>query len=238
MSFRRLSLAFSIVLCGSLALAAAAIAAGGGLGPGNYTFTSRSADAFFGMGAKGGPPGPSWSVSVNQGFNSFQPTHPGGPRQVMRNTMVYVTEFDALGNGGFGCFVVPDSAFTVSRDLSTASLHATLTGDEVCPGYGTPVDGGGKGSVYAGGDGGSIALPLQVDVMWSAKSAVTSYKDTFTLRCLSYGADGTSSNQYVDAGASGTISVLGGPFTADFADVNSGSNQLNIHNTPPDACYA
>ena len=238
MFVRRLVLVFSIAICGSLAFAAAALAAGGGLGAGNYSFTSRSADAFFGQGGKGGPPGPSWSVSVNQGLNSFQPTHPGGPRLVQNSTMVFVTQFDASGNGGFGCFVVPNSAFVVSRDLQTASLHTLLTADEVCPGYGTPVDGAGKASVFAGGDGGTLPLPLQVDVTWTARSAVSTYKDVFTFRCLTYNEDGNSTNQNVNAAASGTISALSGSFAADFADIDSGSNELHIHNAPPDACYA
>src|SRR5690348_18155509 len=119
MFVRRLVLIFSIFVTGSLAFAAAALAAGGGLGPGKYSFTSSGAFASFGMGGKGGPAGPSWSVSVNEGLNSFK-TARGGPRLVDHSTVVYVTEFDASGNGGFGCFVIPGSAFTVSRDLSTA----------------------------------------------------------------------------------------------------------------------
>src|SRR5256885_4917980 len=111
MFLHRLALVFAIVFCGSLALAAAAMAAGG-FGPGNYAFASRSADAFFGMGSKGGPPGPSWSVTVNQGLNSFRPRHPNGPPFVDNSTVVYVNAFDASGNGGYGCFIVPDGSFT------------------------------------------------------------------------------------------------------------------------------
>src|SRR2546430_16714206 len=149
---RRLALVFAIVFCGSLAMAAAAFAAGG-LGPGKYSFTSQSANAFFGMAQKGGPPASSFTVSVNQGLNSFKPTH--APRTVSNSTMVFVSEFDASGNGGYGCFVVPDSAFTVSRDLQAAALHATPTIDEACQGYGTPV-GGGKDVAFAGGTRGLV----------------------------------------------------------------------------------
>src|SRR5690242_21137101 len=112
MIVRRFALVLSIVFCGSLALAAAAVAAGG-MGPGKYTFHNTSADAFFGMGKKGGPPSPSWSVSVNQGLNSFK-SKSGGPT-VVRNTMVFITEFDGSGNGGYGCFVIPDGDFTVDH---------------------------------------------------------------------------------------------------------------------------
>src|SRR5260370_14478744 len=141
MNFRRLAIVLSIVFCGSLVMAAAWFAVGG-LGPGKYTFHSSSANAFFGMGKKGGTPSASWSVSVNQGLNSFKPTHPGGPRIVNDSTMVFVTEFDANGSGGFGCFIVPNGDFTVTRELQSAALHTTLTADEACPGFGAPVGGG------------------------------------------------------------------------------------------------
>ena len=233
MFLRRSVLVFSIFITGSLALAASGVAAGGGLGPGNYSFTNRSADAFFGVGGKGGPGGPSWQISVSQGLNSFKPTRPGGPTTVSQSTVVYLTEFDGSGGGGFGCFVVPDSSFVVNRGMS-ASLHATLTADEVCPGFASPIDGG-KGGVAGGGSGG-LALPISVDVVWSATGAVNYYKDVFQFRCLTYGEDGNSSNADVVAAATGAISVLPGSFNSAFADVSSGSDQINVHNLPPVAC--
>ena len=229
---RRLALVFAIVFCGSLAMSAAAFAAGG-LGPGKYSFTSQSANAFFGMAQKGGPPASSFTVSVSQGLNSFKPAH--GPRTVSNSTMVFVSEFDASGNGGYGCFVVPDSAFTVSRDLQSAALHATLTIDEACQGYGTPV-GGGKDVAFAGGTSG-LVLPVTVDVTWTADGAVSTYKNTFSFQCLKYSEDGGSTNQTTNASASGSISALIGQFNSDLADVTSAKGQLDIHGVPPTACF-
>ena len=231
MFLRRLVMVLAIVFAGSLALAAAAVAAGG-LGPGKYTFNSSSANAFFGMGKKGGPPSPSWSVSVNHGLNSFKPK--AGARTVNNGTMVYVTEWDATGNGGFGCFVVPDSDFTVARDLSSASLHATLTTDEACPGFATAV--GGSKAAFAGGNSG-LTLPMTVDVTWSATGAVTTYDDAFSLQCLSYNESGSSSNRSTGAAATGTISVLSGQFTGEFADVTTTTGKLDIKGVPPSGCF-
>lgn len=231
MFVRRLVLAFSIFITGSLALAAAGIAAGGGLGPGNYSFKSTSADAFFGMG-KGLKGGPSWSVIVSQGFNSF--SNPGGPRIVSKSTVVEVTEFDASGIGGFGCFVVPDSDFVVNRDMS-ASLHTTLTSAEACYGAPTPIDGGKDGPI---GGGGADGLPasLTIDVTWSPAGAVDNYMNVFQFKCLNYNEDGVGSDDHVRAAATGSISALTGSFVTFSADVNSGSGHLNIHNVLPDAC--
>jgi hypothetical protein len=231
MFLRRLVLAFSIVFVGSLALAAAAVAAGG-LGPGKYTFNSSSADAFFGMAKKGGPPSASWQVSVSQGLNSFKPV--GGQRIVLDSTMVFVTEFDATGQGGFGCFIVPDGAFTTGRDVASASLHATLTEDEACPGDAMPVAGA-KDAPFAGGNGG-LVLPISVDVTWTATGATTTYQQSFSLECLSFKEDGNSTNLSSGASASGTISALSGAFNTDSADVNSTVGKLNFNIDLPAAC--
>jgi hypothetical protein len=168
------------------------------------------------------------------GLNSFKPTHPGGPRIVNNSTMVFVTEFDAGGNGGFGCFIVPDINFTVARDLQAAALHATLTADEACPGYGSPV-GGGKDVVFAGGNGG-LVLPMSVDVTWSGSGAVTTFKQSFSLQCGSFNEDGSSTNLSTGASAAGTISALSGPFVSELADVNSTDGQLDLRGVPQAAC--
>jgi hypothetical protein len=233
MILRRLLLVFSTVLCGSIALAAAASAAGG-LGPGKYTFTSSSADAFFGMGKKGGPPAASWSVSVNHGLNSFKPTHPTGPRIVTNSTIVYVTEFDANGAGGYGCFIVPDTDFAVGKGLSSAALHTTLTADEACPGYAAAV-GGSKDVFFAGGNGG-LSLPVTVDVTWNGGGPTTTFKQTFSIDCLGYSQSGSSNNQSQSASAAGTISALPGSFNADLGDVNSSDGNLDIRGLPDPSC--
>jgi hypothetical protein len=234
MIVRRFALVLSIVFCGSLALAAAAVAAGG-MGPGKYTFHSTSANAFFGMGKKGGPPSASWSVNVSQGLNSFKPTQPSGPRVVNDNTMVFVTEFDATGKGGFGCFIVPNGDFTVSRDLSSAALHTTLAAGEPCPGMGTPV-GGSKDVAFAGGSGG-LVLPITLDVTWKSTGAVTTFKQSFSVQCLDYTEDGNSTNLNTGAGASGTISALSGQFASEFGNVSATDGKLNINGVPPSGCF-
>lgn len=234
MFFSRFALVLSVAVFASLALAVAGIAAGGGIGPGNYSSSSSRADASFGSGGKGLPPSVFWNVDVFQGINSFKP-HSAGLPMVQQSTVVYIVEFDVNGNGGFGCFVVPDSDFTVSHDLQSASLHAVLTADEMCPGDAAPVDGSGKGAVP--GVVAGLSLPLTVDVTWTATTAVSSFQDAFTFRCLNYGGTGTDTFQTAGASALGAISTLTGQFVSNGADMTSGSDQLAIHNVPPDACF-
>src|SRR5690348_16131895 len=227
----RFALVLSIVFCGSLAMAAAAFAAGG-MGPGKYSFHSTSADAFFGMGKKGGPLSASWSVSVNQGLNSFK-SKSGGP-VVMDDTVVFVTEFDANGNGGYGCFLIPNGDFAVSHDLQSATLGTTLAADEACGGYGSPI-GGGKDAVFAGGASG-LALPITINVSWTATGAITTYKNSFSVRCLDYSQEASSTVSSKAAGAVGSISALPGQFRAEFSTVSDSNGQFDIHNEPQAAC--
>jgi hypothetical protein len=238
MIVRRLVMVLSVVAVGSLALAAAAFAAGGGFGPGKYSFNSTSAYAEFGSG-KGGPPAPSVSVYVNQGYNSFQPMHPKGPRIVTNSTMVQFSQFDPVtGDGGFGCFVVPAGDFTVGRDLQTAALHTTLTADETCPGFGTPVAASKDVTAFAGGGGGvGLTLPITVDVTWSGNGVVSTSQDKSTFQCLTYKEDGNSSYKDSSGSASGSTSVLSGLLGTDFADVSTSVSSLDISGTAQPPCF-
>jgi hypothetical protein len=237
MFLRRFVLVISIVTCGSLTLAAAASAAGG-LGPGTFSLRTASADAFFSMGGpdgKGGPPPVSWSVSVNRGLNSIHPRGGGAPI-VQQDTMLFVSQIDATGNGAFGCFVIPDGDFVVSRDLQSATLNTTLTADEECYGFGSPVDGGKAGGFAGGGGGGNLSLPLTINVSWSATSATMTQSDAFMLRCLNFNLAANSTSQSVVTSASGTISSLTGSFTDDYSDLAAGRDQVHINADFPAAC--
>jgi hypothetical protein len=232
---RRLALTLSIVLVGSLALAAAAIAAGGGLAPGEYTFTNTSADASFGI-SKGGPPtAQGFSVYVNRGLNSFQPEDGNGDRTVTNSTMVQVSMFSATSST-FGCFTIDPSNFKVNKNLQSASLHTTLTAANVCSGKGAPVTG--KSDLAPPpGTGGGLPLPITIDLTWTGLGVTATMRDTNSLTCLQYSTKSTSVNHASSATASGTISALRGPFKSDVAGVTTSDNRLEISGTPNPACF-
>jgi hypothetical protein len=236
MIVRRLVLVFSIVLCGSLALTAAALAAGGPLPPGDYTFSSTSANAFFG--GKGGPPQPSFSVFVNQGLNSFQPSDGDNKDSgsVIPNTMVQFTAFDATGVGGTACYIIPNSDFKVAKNLQSASLHTTLTNGSLCPGLGSPV-GGAPVPGPKGGSGGGLPPSIQVDLTWSGVGVVSTTHDRFTISCLAHNESG--SNTFRDSlggTASGTIGATSGLSTL-VADVSAQAGQLHIEGNIQPPCF-
>ena len=237
MIVRRLALVASIFFCGSLALAVGVSAAkGGGLGPGDYTFTSTSANAFFG-GGKTGKPGPTFGVFVSRGLNSFEPEQGDGQNTVLDTTMVQYTEFDATGVGGFNCFIIPAKDFTVAKNLQSASLHTTLTVDNMCPGVGKPVAAG-KDVAPLKGSGGGLNLPIKVDVTWSGVGVTTTLRDRFSFTCLRHVENGTNnSRDSIGGSASGTTSSLIGPFTTLSADVSHQDSHLEVIGNAQPPCF-
>src|ERR1700682_3221339 len=230
---RRLALTSSMVLVGSLALAAGA--AGGGLAPGSYTYTNISADALFGV-AKGGPPtAQGFSLYVNRDLNSFQPEDGNGEGTVTRSTMVQLDMFSATGST-FGCFTIDPSNFKVSKDPQSASLRTTLTAANPCPGSGSPVTGK-SAIVPTPGNGGALPLPITINMTWTGVGVTTNSRDTSTLTCLNYSTQSNSVNHASSSIASGTISALKGPFTSDVAGVVNSDTHLDINGTPNPACF-
>ena len=232
---KRFALVASVVFGGSLALAAAGVAAGGGLAPGDYVFTNIAANVSVGT-AKGSPPDqPSIDIFVNRGLNSFRPADHKGPRTVTRSTMVQLSIFDSTG-GAFGCFTIPQADFKVSKNLQSASLHTTLTVDNMCPGVGAPVTGK-TDVVPAGCEGGGLPLPITVDVTWTGLGVTSTGRSQSTFQCLDYSTQVTNDSHGSIATASGTVSSLGGSFNTDLAGVSSYDTHLHIKGTPPQACF-
>jgi hypothetical protein len=235
---KKLALVVSIVFGASLAVAAAVVAAGpGGLGTGTYSFTSKEAGATFGT-PKGGPASQQgFSVMVDRGLNSFRPKDPKAPRTVVSDTIVSVVIFDDAGDATFGCFIVNPANFTVSKDLQSARLRTTLTTDEVCPGFGSPVNGANSVTPFAISGGGGLPLPISLDIAWTGMGVTVIGTDRSTTQCLDYSTQFNSSYQSSSANASGTISAIGGSFDTPLADVTSSDVKATIKGTPQPACF-
>jgi hypothetical protein len=236
---KKLASVVSIVFGVSLVLAAAAAAAGpgGGLGPGVFTFTDKEAVATFGT-LRGSPPGQQgFSVIVDRGMNAFRTKGSEGTRTVANTTIVSLDIFDDAGNATFGCFVINPVDFAVSRDLQSASLHTTLTGDEICPGFGSPVTAG-AASPFAGAGGGGAGLPLPItlDIVWNGSGVTSTGADHSTTRCLDYSTDFNSAIRSSNGGAAGTISSISGSIQTQMATVSSTDVTAAIKGIPQNAC--
>lgn len=234
MIVRRLVLVLSIVVCGSLAMAAAVFGAGGGLGPGQTLFSDTNANASFG--GKGGPP-EGFSVFVNQGLNSFEPED-GGVTTVNRSTIVKLTVFTASGTGG-ACYVIPDSDFVVSRNLQSATLNTTLTTANMCKGKGTPTISSGAPPLSTNGVlPPVINLPpsITIDVTWNGTGVTSVLRSKSTFECLDYSTDMSSTNRAAAAGATGSISMLTGSRTASYAVVGSTDGTIDVSGVLSSSC--
>jgi len=238
MFIRRLVLVFSIVVCGSLALAAAALAAGGGLPPGQTIFSETSANAFFGTGKGGTPNG--FFVFVNQGLNSFEPENSTGTATVTRNTMVQLQVFTANGGGGGACYVIPDSDFAVSRNLQSASLHTTLTTANMCKGKGAPAIGkSGAAPIAANGvlpPSAGLPASITVDVTWTGSGVTSTRRDRASFECLDYSSDSSLTLRAALSDAAGTISVLTPSFTTQAATVGSSDGTIDVSGSLSPTC--
>jgi len=236
---RRITLVISILVCGSLALAAAAMAAGGGgLGPGNYVFENTTAAANFGF-----PNDPKqatgFDVFVSKGLNSVQLDNQDGENPVVTNsTIVNLQVFGSKGQGYF-CFMLKNPAdFKISSDLRHASLHALLTADEMCT-LGAPVAGKAGGvTPLAGGGGPLLQPPFQVDITWTGTGVTGSGRDRNTFTCGGYSTNATTSTKTAGENASGTIDVLkGSTFSSTTAGIIANTTHLEVQGFPRQGCF-
>ena len=237
MFIRRLVLVFSIVVCGSLALAAAALAAGGGLPPGQTLFSDTSANAFFGTG-KGAPPN-GFFVFVNQGLNSFEPENSTGVTTVTHSTIVQLQVFTPTG-GGSACYVIPDSDFTFSRNLQSASLHTTLTTANMCKGKGAPAIGkSGAAPLAPNGvlpPGPSLPPSITIDATWTGTGVMSTRRDRASFECLDYSSDSSLTLRAAVSNAAGSISMLKDSFTSQAAAVGSNDGTIDVSGSISPSC--
>ena len=175
------------------------------------------------------------SFSANRGSFVVRPR--GGPAIVTPpETMVFVS-FATPTIAGSNCFVVPDSAFVISRDIQSASLHVTLTGDMQCFGFATPLFqdiGAIPAAGGGGGSGGDIPLPLGVDVTWKGPGLPFAFTTTSSEHCGGFTATFQLRGLSSQAIANGSFTVPdptvpGHVITTDLGPTNfAGADQISM----------
>ncbi len=136
----------------------------GPLAPGGYDFSSTRADF---SPSEDEQSDPQLHLSVNDFTNVFNPK--GGASSTSKEIDLVI---QVSGSGvGFavGCFVLAPSDFTISSDLSSASVHAALTSDTpTCqPSFGD-----------------FPYLPTTVDVAWTGIGPVATTRTDIQSPCL------------------------------------------------------
>jgi len=203
---------------------AVAIAAGGGFGgPGTIKFQDLSASAQLTDSS-----GTFLFVSVDRGMQTFSLRGAGGPVMVGPETVLNYFGNDALGNAINGCFVIPDSRFTVSSGLSTATLNVDPSVETPCPGFLVPAGAGGRPGLSgvvpdAGSGGGGGLTPITANIVWTSNGAITSSSNTSSTRCQGTVSHNVGSSDSTFASVAGSVSLLT-DVSAVFATISDFTN--------------
>jgi len=233
----------------SIALAGSAAAGGGGWppAPGTYRTMDISAGAdLVGPSTivcyppKGCFPQPSAfaSVTVDRGLHAFKPRG-DAPLVQQSGTMLNLFLYTTSGTFVSGCWIVADSAFTVAKDLSSASLSTTVPGESNCPGTPLAVSSTnvvtGKGG--SGGGGGGTG-PITLNLTWTYKGVVAHARDDGMLTCASFTTVAGQDLDHATALSQGQISAATGTLTSEFASIDQSSSNQVVKGTPVDACFS
>jgi len=225
----------------SVALAGTAAAGGGGGygGPGHFQFSDTTAYATF-----GDPSGDySTGVYLDRGQLSFKLKRtPGAPVVEKNGTLLSVNEYSAT-TSEYGCWVIPDSAFVVANDLSSASVNVHATADMVCPGFYVGSATGGKPGLqssigYGGGGGGeppTLITDTVVNLTWTGSGGLWKNSNSGISKCGSYSANFHGTFDYEYATATGTVGDVTGA-SDRFAQVGRNTQDNNATSTPSGAC--
>src|SRR6266849_1214079 len=188
---RRLLPVAAAALC-SIALAGSALAQGFGPPPGHSQVSSTN--AFADLFDSTGPIHA--NLSVDRGIQTFKAKQASGPPVVMGPATMLNLEVDVPNGFAFGCWIIPDSAFSVSGDLSSASLTTTVTpGVNECPGPPLSAATGARPGLEAlslqplqeGPPAGfGFIGPVQITVTWSFLGAVSKSRFTSNASCAGF----------------------------------------------------
>ncbi|HET9410630.1 MAG TPA: hypothetical protein VFO75_01990 [Candidatus Dormibacteraeota bacterium] len=221
---QRLLVAIVVAALSVVALGGAVLASGSpGFGtPGTTTFKDLNANAQL-----SDSNGISLFLSVDRGVQTFKLRGAAGP-PVMVGPETVLNYFGSSPDGTtlfVGCFVIPDSAFTVASGLSTATLKVDPSIETPCPGFLVSAGSGGRPGVAqaapdGGGGGGGGGQPITADLVWTSNGAVSTSSGTSSTRCQAAVAHGVGSSTSTFASVSGSVSVLA-DVTTQFAIVST-----------------
>jgi hypothetical protein len=158
----------------------------------------------------------------------------------MQHATILIVQFQGA-TSGFGCFVIPDSAFVVGSDAQSAGVNVTITDPgTACPGFAVPLAGVASGKAGGGPPPGSgIPLPLTVNASWSGNgaSATTTSQDRST--CGGFSMENHVSVESARATGSVSLTMPGMTITSsptDQASVDQGRVVSDIQGTPTPQC--
>lgn len=237
---RRAALSLGIAVSVAASLTIATVGAAGGFGEGGGTFTFSDTSAIVST----FNPIDGSDINVNVDRTTFLiRQRPGGEPQIQMMTSLTVTQFIPPTGPGLpptinsACLAIPESDFTVSTNLQTATL-VVVNESTPCGFFKVPVSGAAIDVKAGGGGGGStIALPLSANITWTGTGAVGESVQNGSFHCLTFVAiTHDHSQQALSAAVNGSITANGSPFasfsggltTGVFGAVNTNTSIQNV----------
>lgn len=180
----------------------------GGLTPaGNYhtSHVEANTDVF----PTGDPSQPQLDLSAFIDQNASMPSDGVATSTSETDVSIFLTSPTV---SAFGCWRINPADFTIAGDLSTATLHTTLTVDgPACQGRSN-----------------SLSQPtLQLDVTWVGAGPIATHTGSSQFSCLSYRSE-ASNLEVINNGGAATISVAGLGAPLDGV-AGLGSNDTHVH---------
>jgi len=229
----------SVVAALSVLALGGAVLAGGSPGfgtPGTTKFQDLNANAQL-----SDSNGTTVFLSVDRGVQTFKLRGAAGPPITVGPETV-LNYFGSSPDGTTlfsGCFVIPDSAFTVARDLSTTTLKVDPSVETPCPGFLVPAGSSGgpalSGVVPDGGGGGGGETPITANLVWTSNGAVTTVNDVTTFKCQGALAHSVGTSNSAFASVSGSLSLLTDVIN-QYANVSSFSTTVTTTAAFSSAC--
>jgi hypothetical protein len=219
---RRLLPVAAAALC-SITLAGSALAQGFGPPPGRSQVSDTNAFADLADSTRSIHANP----FVDRGMQTFKAKEAAGPPVVMGPATMLNLGVEVPNGFAFGCWIIPDSAFSVSPDLSSATLTATVTpGVSECPGPPLAAATGARPGLEAlslqplgGGPPGSFGFigPVQISLTWTSLGAVLKSRITNNVSCASFISNAQGSDERAFANAAAMLSATIPTFLAPTA---------------------
>jgi hypothetical protein len=151
-------------------------------------------------------------VDVDRGVHFFQSKNPGGAAIRVAGTILRL-DISAEDLFASGCYLIPDSGFSVSKDLEWARLQTQVPAQSNCPG--NLLDGG-----YSAGD---LPFDLSIDVTWTYKGSVGALSQGSNYSCSTVRRDQSTKYDVSYSSAQGTFSPFtSGTLVTDYSYFQSG----------------
>jgi len=234
---KKLFISVGVATLSLVGLGGAAMAAGGFGAAGTTRFhdVTASVQAFDSAGGQ-------LFISVDRGMQTFKLRGASGPPvMVGPETVLNWSGMNSDGSIVNGCVVIPDSAFVVAGNLSSATLNVDPSIETQCPGFHISAGAGGRPGLSnivpdaGGGGGGGGGATITANLTWTSNGAVMYSSFSSNSRCQGSTAHATGTSTNTFATVAGSVSGLTDPSFV-LASISNFDNTEVITSAFSDAC--